>query len=888
MGASVLSFFIKDQWFLALTLIPFELLENESFNKRISGFLNIIILVSMPLTILNLVYGIFDFIKEGRKKKPPIKNGKAIAKYKKQLLERYRYLDFKGMGISDRVPLKLGLINMYVPLKARIEIPKGETWNRELKLAGRKVSDEETDFMEKRLGEPAPIIKLMEQHDGLIVLGDPGAGKTTLLKYLTLELVEGRGHAVNLNGFLPILFPLSAYEDHTDMLLFDFIIDHYSKRFGAHIEGPLKKSLAQGKTLLLLDGLDEVRKIDQRKKVVDSVIVFFTDQREKGNKFIITSRIVGYRDVRPVIKGLGECTIVDFSSDEIHAFVEKWTLAIEQNVKGETGAAKRGAKKEKDELIAAVNRNQSVGRLASNPLLLTILALMKRQGVTLPERRVELYKQYVDTLLKHWNLARGLDASKTREVDLPETVEILAQVALWMHEQSPQKGLVKQEDLRRRLDSVHKKRHVENPIWAAREFLKDVRKDASLLVERGYEEYGFLHLTFQEYLAAVAVAQKGQESIDPVVEFIEKRRDDDNWHEVIQLSIGYIGIIQRREKAAGAILAKLMDREIGHSGDALILAGKAIMDTGPSGVGHACYAEIKRKLRDMMLDHDTFQPNARARAGATLGMLGDDREGIGLANALPDIKWVRVEKGPFFMGSDPAVDKDARESDTPSFECDLIKEPFLISKYLVTVGQYQAFGNAGGYDREKYWTKAGWQWRVADKIVAPDVDHDLLQTPNHPQVRVSWYEAMAFCSWLSEETGKPVALPSEAQWERAARHTDGRMYPYGNVFDKNKCNMGDTDIDHTSAAGMFPNGDAECGASDMSGNVWEWCATKWLDNYEGYPDKVDENPEGDETRVLRGGGFWNNGASVRCAFRNWSYPLNRNHSLGFRVVSPGR
>jgi len=417
-------------------------------------------------------------------KRPPADLRRATAEYLTFILNRHRYLNFKGMGVSDRVALQLPLVDMYIPLKARIEMPEGETWTRQLRLAGRGVSEAEAEAIGRRLSEPRPVLELLQQQPGLIILGDPGAGKTTFLKYLALGLALGQGERLGLGARLPILLPLSAYANvlaEQDISL-DRFIPTYHRDLGIDLPlGPmLDEALGQGGALLLLDGLDEVKDMAQRHLVIERVINFFSVQQRRGNKFILTSRIVGYRDVRPTVTGLAECTLVDFDTAEIKEFIARWTGALERAAQGNTAIAAQDAAREEAELLAAVERNAGVRRLAANPLLLTILALMKRQGVTLPERRVELYQKYVETLLKNWNLARSLGRPLTGDLDVVETWKVLAPLALWMHQTSPGVGLVKRGDLQRELERILHERAAPEPEQGARKFLADVRDHASL------------------------------------------------------------------------------------------------------------------------------------------------------------------------------------------------------------------------------------------------------------------------------------------------------------------------------------------------------------------------------------------------------------------------
>ena len=284
-----------------------------------------------------------------------------------------------------------------------------------------------------------------------------------------------------------------------------------------------------------------------------------------------------------------------------------WTAALERQAQGDTATAAADAARERRELLDAIQRNPSVRRLAANPLLLTILALMKRQGVTLPERRVELYDQYLKTLLSTWNRARGLGRAPSHDLDVVQTMRVLAPLALWMHEVNPGVGLVKREDLRRKLEAIYAERGEADPEDAARVLLEDVREYAGLLLERGPGEYGFIHLTFEEYLAAVAIALQGQGDCRPIVNRLAEHVGDPAWREVALLAVAYLGIIQqlrprggRRGGGAGGRAARRARRggRAGGRGGAGCVAGRRAAGeqgqgdrsagAGDAGCGRAC------------------------------------------------------------------------------------------------------------------------------------------------------------------------------------------------------------------------------------------------------------------------------------------------------------
>ncbi len=805
----------------------------------------------------------------------------ATASYLSYLMDRHSYLSLKGMGVSDRVPLKLALLDVYVPLKARLELPEGETWKRDLSLAGRAPTDE--DLQPLRLSDPLPVLEILSAHSGVIILGDPGAGKTTFLKYIALRLARGEGDVIGLDNRLPILLPLAAYANalqNEDIRLDDFITDYFSDIGANHTIGPmLADALNAGRALILLDGLDEVRDLNLRNTVVERVMDFYSFHRRLGNKFVLTSRIVGYRAVRPSADGLVECTLVDFDDSEIEDFVQRWTAALEKQIQGDNAVARGDAEQDRRELLDAIYQNTGVRQLASTPLLLTILALMKRQGVTLPERRVQLYDQYVTTLLSTWNRARSLSGrSPGRDLDELQTVRVLAPLALWMHEVSPGVGLVKREELGRKLEEIFKEQGNPSPTNAARQFLEDVREHAALLLERGPGEYGFIHLTFEEYLSAVALALKGQGDAGPIAETLVKHVGEQAWREMTLLTIGYLGIRQQLSKVAGDVVERLVKAKAGAPGEAVILAGDAVLDTWPSGVPLQSKERVVQALAPTMQNPDVH-PDLRRRAGLLLGRLGWRP---------PDLdRFMEVSAGEFMFG--------------PKKEKAKVAEKFWVGKYPVTNAQYARFVQAGGYQTRSFWSDTGWAWRTGkyDERTLEAVERDWLEhrpsarrnapyfwhnielgNPIFPVVGISWYEAEAYCNWLARNVvavpeGYTVRLPNTLEWEYAARGKKGSEYPWGDEFDKTAANTWDADpadsgLGGTTAVCTFPQGVSPSGVWDMSGNVWEWTCS-WYDDDKRY-------------RVVRGGSWIGYQWFARAVFCNWSIPLTFNDDLGFRVV----
>jgi formylglycine-generating enzyme required for sulfatase activity len=825
--------------------------------------------------------------------------------YLSHLRRAYHALDFRGIQQLESFSRELPLENIYVPLLARPESLEGDIWERSQRLAGRmvksdKIPEESLAPLEKRENRPIHVEEALRGQSRLVVLGDPGSGKSTLLKYLTLRL------AAEADAPLPILVPLNAYAralQQSDVSLQAFLSRYYAgiAQGVANLSPLFNAAIEKGQSIILLDGLDEVQ--EGRSHLVNKVEAFAADVVEKGNKLIVTSRIVGYNDA-PLSSKWKLYTLLDFDQEAIEAFVSKWCLTFETTTLGDTPEARRAAEIERRALLDAINANPGVARLAANPLLLTILALIKRQGVLLPNRRVELYELYLETLLSSWNRARSLDKQPVGpDLNPNETLLTLGSLALWLRQENPTAGVVPEEALLSELT-----RQYMSDDWGlkrgpasekAHEFLESVRRYSNLLVERGPKLYGFLHLTFEEILAAYGIYQRGQLEIENGLAIIREHLIDPAWRETILLAVGVWGLANKQPRVAGEVVRAIlkMDCTGMYVGQNILIAGACLEDVGGEGLGRVAVEEVITALTETSKNR-SLPPATQRDAGFSLGRLSSINKTF-LTSIRPDIdSWVSIPAGIFLYG-----DEKQKIS---------VKEPIVVAKYPVTNMQYRRFIEAGGYDRREFWSNDGWAWRKGKwETNTPDFLRSLLENrpvekrnepfywlhpkwnnPLAPVVAVSWFESEAYANWLSKDLGKQVRLPTELEWELSSRGTDGREYPWGDKFDRNKLNCAEfwagvenlTDPDiwnkwfkegeeiaSTTIVGQFPEGQSPYGIQDLSGCIWEW-TNSWYE-------------KGRKNRVVRGGAWPNNCADARSYYRNSYYPDLYSLNVGFRLIS---
>jgi formylglycine-generating enzyme required for sulfatase activity len=268
----------------------------------------------------------------------------------------------------------------------------------------------------------------------------------------------------------------------------------------------------------------------------------------------------------------------------------------------------------------------------------------------------------------------------------------------------------------------------------------------------------------------------------------------------------------------------------------------------------------------------------RAEIGQRLLELGDLRPGVGLsAEGPPDIEWCYV--GLPERLREQKIEFIGEGGKFGDFEI----APFYIARYLITCSQFQAFMNASDFNVDHWW--AGMpeeQEAYGITYRTRAIEDPRRPASNYPRDTVSWYQAVAFCRWLSHELGYEIRLPTEQEWQWAAQNgPERREYPWeSGTWDGRRCNTNEAALGRSTAVGMYPHGTAACGALDMAGNLWEWCLNKY-DN----PNVTTVDDSG-ERRVVRGGSWFDSRGLSGTMCRGWYVPADRAFTGGFRVVRP--
>jgi formylglycine-generating enzyme required for sulfatase activity len=454
---------------------------------------------------------------------------------------------------------------------------------------------------------------------------------------------------------------------------------------------------------------------------------------------------------------------------------------------------------------------------------------------------------------------------------------VLGQLALGMQNQP--KGRLTQVGKGRAAEMIagqFREAAEEERLERARKFLAQNEVDSGIIASRG-SDVRFWHLTFQEYLAARAIAGLPDNKQQELLLTGDKLYRPE-WREVMLL-LGGVLVRQGAAKVDG-LLGAVLERTPAEAHLKLKARCAGLLGAMLRNLRPATY-EFADKRYEEILEAALGVFDAKKSKGIDLSVRLEAAEALGEAGdpRLREDNWITIPAGAFLMGaqrnskSKPNYDPEALDRETPVHEVEL--KAYQMGRYPVTVEEYQHFMEDEGYQNERWWKGGGY----GERSEPDDWDKQLL-FPNWPVVNVTWYEAAAYCAWAGGR------LPTEAEWERAARGTEGRKYPWGDEApDPSRANYDDTKVGRPSPVGLFPLGATPEGIQDLAGNVWEWIADWYAPDYYGKSPR--ENPRGPnrgDIRVVRGGCWIFESRFLRAALRDWNGPEFRLGNQGFRCA----
>lgn len=815
-------------------------------------------------------------------------------------------LRMPGLGEDDP---GLPMDDIFVPLRYSVDLRRDHHHRQRNQPPRHERSDRDQALpLEQVFERVAPA-----RH--LFILGHPGSGKTTALQKLARMLVAGRkpfgGVPLGLpDGTVPVFFRLRNLRPAD---LRASIASRLARWLASEptFESPdgFGTSLWQrGRLLLLLDGLDEVRD-DMRVKVCDWVQEQLRAAEAAGHhdiRAVVSCRYAGKTGLVGFDERFAELTINTLNDEQIAAFCRQWFEAAERTDTaahgGDQDAAAPRGRRYGEALAATLRRPDHASRefktLIANPLLLTLLCMVVKADDDIrgrqddpgeftgeiPTRRVTFFDRC---------LRARLECCRGEALLSIDDARLLLEPLAWSMQTAGDEELSRDQAVAILKPEIKKLRNA----WCQSDpskrltpsrILHSLTENSGVLTEfvKG-QTYGFMHLSLQEYLAAKAVIAGCH------VDVLARKLDDPSWCEVALLFAAL-----RDHELFGPWLRAVIDAGEVAQHEGLLrrcLQEASAPDIGPLveflGQPAPTEEELEASLR-LLEPWARSDERAQAAAARLAGRVdpGSDvhslatriaslarpltnaaQPGEPFEEARTGIRFLWIPGGRFRMGLAELTSNWLRNklSAMPAHSVEM--SPFWLAETPVTNQQYEHFMNATGRGEPKHWRDSRFNG------------------PLQPVVGVTWMDAQAFCDWLAEQPGKRVVLPTEAQWEFAARGEDNRRYPWGDdVPDKTRAHYAYNHGAMTSPVGHFPAGMGPFGTLDQAGNVWEWCRDSWDEKaYKGRGELTIDPLSMSRVatmRAFRGGSWANSAEDLHTAFRDGDDVSHTADGIGFRVA----
>ena len=759
----------------------------------------------------------------------------------------------------------------------------------------------------------------------LVLIGDPGSGKSTFAQYMVLYLIKLQvdsdfdGLPATLMGhwahgpLTPVYVELRRFIDWQKFpkLEESLNVNHLWQYIVEEILGPnikfkdeLWDDIINGRVLFLIDGLDEapvppdIEKAQEQRQRQLTELGQSLSTRFPQNRIIFTSRPSVYENLRINFE------YAEYRTAKLIPLNTKQMIDLSSKLFMMSGVDDSSAKLKSEALIKKLS--SVADYLKSRPLFLTLMVILSPDSIEneLPANEGVLLQKCILLLIDRWTQGKLSSDSqkKLRPEDTVKIFQILEGIAHRAHSRAAaDKYLTNDIDVGEiyRGFSLYRNRMYEIVDYLTQQ--AGIFEPVGLI---GSQVYRFAHRTFQEFLAASYLVRN--EEFSEVRTLIQS--NPLIWREPCFL-VGEI-LSETSPRNLWGLLDSLLDFEVPLIGEkealwysvwlaaCLVINQKLFKKNIPLDL----VQKLKDRIKILLRRPCVLSAVDRVQCGRALGLLGDDRFGTGIREGIPEFDWCTIPAGPFQLGTTPeqAIEISNKfggdfpiDHETPSSIYNLPE--YKISKYLVTHAQFQAFVDAkDGYFNSEWWPPDG--LFILNKFGPSQWDND---SPfNLPQNFVSWYEAVAFSKWLSEKLNENIRLPNEVEWEKAARGNDGRIFPWGDEFNPELCNVHLTGLNRPSPVGCFalfdyPWNEKDC-PLDMCGNVWEWCisileiegdsSTTYCYPYDPKDGREDITLGDEYLRVVRGGSFTNIPFLARTALRGRDRPSLRVARQGIRLV----
>ncbi len=796
-------------------------------------------------------------------------------------IERYRskaigcYKDLELAGFKSRLRIPISLERLHVPLHAVVDLrlTADSTFGN--------AAEAENKLRDLHAAHEIPLSQAFHeihrrQRRGIVILGDPGSGKTTHLKSLLLWCLSqeaGRGPArLGLPAdLLPVFLPLRNLRDPSQGLG-AFIEQELDAEHLAMPPGFGACMRKRGHLLLLFDGLDEVADATQRATVarwIEEALVQLPNCVP-----VVTCRFAGYHGQAQLEPEFLELHLRPLTAEQSEAFVRNWYRIVETALAADTTRGESLAIDKAEELLSRLRepgfRSARMAEMTRNPLLLANLCLVHRDRGSLPRGRARLYQECIDVLLEH---QRG--DSRLVPIDAVHGHRVLQPAAWWLHA----------EEGRTRATAAELAPVLEPALQAvgwqggsAVDLLRRVRDESGVLTGWGQQELGFMHLGFQEYLAAQEIRRRFFEGEADILRELATHFGASWWQEVILLLLAtanpslFLPFMREATRVpAFADNAELLGLILEEAAERSALPFVELASQEPGADAELWRRQMQALLVLERIDASALQevvakvsqhPSPVVQEWLRARRRAENQAAVGRCRRtdIGGVEMIYVPGGSFAMGSPQS---ENRRSDDEGPQHKVTLGPFWIGKYPVTNEEYARFLEANPQMPTPFY----WGDRQFNQ-------------GRQPVIGVSWWEARAFSEWIGGR------LPSEAEWEYAARAGTTETYV---------CGASPQDLRRfawhirNSQEVTHPVGEWEAnpwGLHDVLGNAWEWVEDEWHPDYRNAPGDGSAwvNAPRESGRVIRGGSYYLDAHALRVAIRHTEDPNFHFKVIGFRCA----